>query len=188
MGEPISTVGQLAGICGHDGDNWEKVLIDASKRLVVAIAAFTAAVEVTQDTPGDLLMGQHQYDGSTWQKSNLLYGYNEQWIEQVEVDGTATLWDIAISDPVPEGYIYVPQVVTAYHDDPAAKTVSTIYRASMIACYTNYETNVGSYQMVVSPYMGTLVEGDDIAAGFYPLALEKKGYLRILGYKMKLAM
>jgi len=39
MGEPIRTVGDLAGLCGHDGTNWEKVLIDATKRLVVAITA-----------------------------------------------------------------------------------------------------------------------------------------------------
>ena len=63
MAEPIATVGDLAGICGHDGTNWEKVLIDASKRLVVAIAAFSDVLEVEQDTPGDLLVGAHGFDG-----------------------------------------------------------------------------------------------------------------------------
>lgn len=38
MGEPIAEVGYLAGICGHDGDAWEKILIDASRRLVVVVA------------------------------------------------------------------------------------------------------------------------------------------------------
>lgn len=37
MGEPISTVGQLAGICGHDGTEWLKALIDAAGHLQIDI-------------------------------------------------------------------------------------------------------------------------------------------------------
>lgn len=53
VSESIETVGPLAGLCGHDGDNWEKVLIDSSKRLIVAIASIVlptgAATEAKQD-------------------------------------------------------------------------------------------------------------------------------------------
>lgn len=35
MGEAIKTVGELAGICGHDGTDWLKALIDAAGHLQV---------------------------------------------------------------------------------------------------------------------------------------------------------
>lgn len=37
MGEAITTVGDLAGLCGHDGTDWEKVKINASKQLEVEV-------------------------------------------------------------------------------------------------------------------------------------------------------
>lgn len=37
MGEPIAEVGQLAGVCGHDGTDWQKVGISASDRLKVEV-------------------------------------------------------------------------------------------------------------------------------------------------------
>lgn len=39
MAETISTVGQLAGICGHDGTDWLKALIDAAGHLQVDLVA-----------------------------------------------------------------------------------------------------------------------------------------------------
>lgn len=38
MGEPIAEVGYLAGICGHKDGAWEKLLRDASNRLIVVVA------------------------------------------------------------------------------------------------------------------------------------------------------
>ena len=39
MGEPIAEVGYLAGICGHDGADWQKLKVDADGRLEVSVTA-----------------------------------------------------------------------------------------------------------------------------------------------------
>ena len=39
MGEPIAEVGYLAGICAHDGADWQKLKVDANGRLEVSVAA-----------------------------------------------------------------------------------------------------------------------------------------------------
>ena len=37
MGETITRYGDLSGACGWNGAGWEKILIDSSKRLVIAL-------------------------------------------------------------------------------------------------------------------------------------------------------
>ena len=39
MSEPIAGVGYLAGICAHDGTDWQKLKIDAEGRLEVSVVA-----------------------------------------------------------------------------------------------------------------------------------------------------
>ena len=107
MGEPIAEVGYLAGLCVPDGDDWVKIKVDANGYLYVVGTGTTGAMEVTQDTPGDLLIGQHQYTGSAWVKSNLLWGYNDRWLQRkidtIGAGGTVTI----TFDAVSEGYVYV---------------------------------------------------------------------------------
>lgn len=107
MAEAIKTVGDLAGICGHDGTSWEKILIDSTKRLVVAIAAFSASLEVTQDTPGDLLAGIHGYVGGAWQKLPMLWGYSDTISELLEDDNATAGLNTLDTTAVPSGEIHV---------------------------------------------------------------------------------
>ena len=39
MAEPIAEVGYLAGICAHDGTDWQKLKIDSEGRLEVVVTA-----------------------------------------------------------------------------------------------------------------------------------------------------
>jgi len=167
------------GVLGYEdaGDNYVVLAVNADGRLEIVIPIEEA-----------LGARAYHYDGASWQKSNLLFGYNAQWVEQATVAGTGGATDWASSDEVPEGYIYVPQIVCALHNDVASRTVSILYKASGIACYTVYQTGVAPGVVVVSPYTSVLLEGDTIQAGFYSLPSGKTGTLRILGYKMKLDM
>lgn len=62
MGEPISTVGDLAGICGHDGTDWIKVKTDSDGKLQIEVdtsvlpsGAATAANQITMITALQLI-------------------------------------------------------------------------------------------------------------------------------------
>lgn len=116
MAETIQTVGPLAGICGHDGTNWEKVLIDASKRLVVAVASLVAA---------DVQM--HGYYSGSWQKSPLPWGYSDT------VQGVKSNTNLAAGanwlygDTVPAGEVWVLSSLVAM------EVSATINRLSIFA-------------------------------------------------------
>lgn len=184
MGEPISTVGELAGICGHDGDNWEKILIDASKRLVVAIAAFTATLEVTQDTPGDLLTGIHGYISGAWQKQPLQLGYSD--VLDVDLGGTATgtSWS-ANTGAVPAGEIWIVQFLSARNTTrnpsliqfyPSRPSGSAFLIGYVASPGVNVPLTVNCNMVfaegdVIHLYIGGTQAGDNVDAG-------------IVGYKM----
>lgn len=79
----------------------------ATDELDVVLDGQNADVEVTQTTPADLVVAQHQYDGSAWRKSNLLWGYHDNWLEsevtQLAGAGDYT-WD---ATTVPSGEVWV---------------------------------------------------------------------------------
>ena len=188
MGEPIAEVGYLAGICGHDGTDWEKVLIDASKRLVVAVAALSGEVEVVQSDPADLLVGQHQFDGSAWRKSNLLFGYNDKWAENMGGDATGTEW-VKNSAVVPAGEIWVLQALSIRNETRAPGiTYLFAYPIAGLPVCLNYASSLALHEPL-------LIGGT--------FAIHAGGYVRVwmggcqaldvieggtIGYKMKLDM
>jgi hypothetical protein len=95
MGEPIATVGDLAGICGHDGTNWEKILIDASKRLVVAVASAVA---------NDAQL--HGYYDEAWQKAPIPWGFSDV-IGSAAYEGDAAAgFNLLTSSTVPAGEVW----------------------------------------------------------------------------------
>jgi hypothetical protein len=62
MGEPIAEVGSLAGLCGHDGTDWIKVLVDSDGKLQIEVdtsalptGAATAENQITMITALQLI-------------------------------------------------------------------------------------------------------------------------------------
>ena len=67
MGEPIAGVGYLAGICAHDGTDWQKLKIDSEGRLEVSVVAGHEYVDrgdpaAADFTEADLTMDANWYD------------------------------------------------------------------------------------------------------------------------------
>jgi hypothetical protein len=51
--------------------------------------------------------GQWGFDGTLWRKLNLLWGYNDRWLEQVVNLAAPLGWAYLDSAAVPPGYVYI---------------------------------------------------------------------------------
>jgi hypothetical protein len=188
MAEPIAPVGDLAGICGHDGTDWLKVAVDANGYLKVVGGGVAGAIEVTQDTPGDLLVGSHQYDGSNWRKSNLLWGYHEVLLEQVLDTNADAGLNTLDATAVPSGEVhYVTSVYAANNTTNPSVIAMGITRGA-----TTY-----SFKRVTLPGAGTSVEstnpvvlkqGDKIRVSISGCVAGDTIIMNIFGYIMDIDM
>jgi len=259
VGEPIATVGNLAGVCGHDGTDWIKLLVDEDGKLQITvdtsglpsgaatsanqvtmitalqliddlrnaldsvgtdeldvnveasvlptgaatsanqateitalqsiqnlvgalhdvgideldinIVSQSADVEVKQTTPADLVVAQHQYDGSAWRKSNLLWGYNSRLVETLS--GTTIADDnTLITTAVPAGGLC--QIMIRKDADEYGWIFS-----ESVDPYTALGVTVGSWP---------LEEGDVLRGYFRSMAADKSIFFAIWGYIMDVTM
>jgi len=175
MGEPIATVGDLAGICGHDGTNWEKILIDASKRLVVAVASAIAS---------DVQLHGY-YDGS-WQKNPLVWGFSGtvgEFVQDTNLDaGTNSIY----GTEVPGGEAWVVSVTLGRM---VSTTISDLFLGAEIAgadvwvralyAPTSTYWYIGADILYLGP-------GDRMEARVHDATGGDVLQLRYGGYKMKL--
>jgi len=188
MAEPIAPVGDLAGICGHDGTDWLKVAVDANGYLKVVGGGVAGAIEVTQDTPGDLLVGSHQYDGSSWRKSNLLWGYNKtcQYTGSTTSDGSSPT--SVQSGAVPANEVWVVTSCMTYQNEANAR-LTLIHLVRSAADYTIAINNALATREMLGP-QGYLVlkEGDYLRARCYSLASASVLALVFAGYVLDINM
>ena len=70
MGEPIAEVGYLAGICAHDGTDWQKLKIDSEGRLEVVVTAGHEYVDRGDPSGYDFDIGDLICDGA-WRDLDL---------------------------------------------------------------------------------------------------------------------
>lgn len=184
MGEPIATVGDLAGICGHDGTDWEKILIDASKRLVVAIAAFTAAVEVTQDTPGDLLAGVHGYIAGAWQKQPLAWGISDSVSEAVSDTNLGAGTQTLSTTPIPAGEVHVASAINFRVDSATCTRGQLQIVIGGVSLVILTQASPVAYTWYLKTGEFVLAEDDYIALSMTGLTAGDDAYLRYAGYRM----
>lgn len=188
MSEPVAEVGYLAGLCGHDGTEWLKVKVDSNGYLRVIGAGVAGAIEVTQDTPADLLTGIHGYTGTAWQKQHLLWGYYDTVSEAVVdlnlVAGTNLLYGTA----VPAGEIWIVTTVVGRYDGAVATVLYAGCTVDGVA--VSAVSAVPPTSEVWYPGVGQFIlrEGDKVYCFIYDAAAGDDGFLRYSGYKMKLDM
>lgn len=142
---------------------------------------------VTQDA-GHLLVDQHQYDGDTWRKSNLLWGYYDRLLEKVEypTDGSTSM---IYTTAVPAGEVHVVTNYAFYHTDTLAREgeVFTAIDPDWQMCLRPKAsiTNGVWYTETVET---VLKEGDQIRLEMFAMVTGKVVYLTVWGYKMKINM
>lgn len=145
-------------------------------------------VEVKQQTPADLVVAQHQYDGTTWRKSNLLWGYYDRYFEAVS-DTEAAVNDTLSTTAVPAGYVYVVNFISAFNNTNAFTRLLVIpWAGASVGPHLIYETNPAA--VVPNLWEGAVVlkEDDYIKAEFEGNTLNDDIFLRVWGYKMKIDM
>lgn len=210
MGEPIATVGDLAGICGHDGTDWIKALIDAAGHLQIDVVDSGGAdlkdvldklteiltelnskletADLDLDASGRLSANAHQYDGSAWRKSNLLFGYNAIWDE--DLGGTATgasYYDT--TSTIPSGEVWVLQAISARNTTRNPTWVFTyVVRASGADVYLSADATPGTN--IPGLAVGNWVLGPGDVAYIYLTGCQADDVIQagVIGYKMKLNM
>lgn len=173
MGEPIATVGKLAGVCGHDGDDWEKILIDASKRLVVAIASIVAA---------DAQM--HGHVGGAWQKQPLIWGYSDVVEERVLDANCSAGTDSVQTTVVPAGEVHVITSLAMY---VASGTCGNLvaYKNDGVASYELVgQTSPTSSQIYDRQGFYVLGPSDSIVVYGFNLTAGDDLCVIVTGYKM----
>jgi len=173
MAEPIATVGNLAGICGHDGTNWEKILIDASKRLVVAVAS-----AIAQDAQ------MHGHYNGAWQKQPLIWGYGGVVAEKESLSDAPAGTNTFTTTPVPDGEIHVINTMAAvdYSNGVASIFMDMFHNATYFVLYREATIGAGVVALVNGPIV--LDAGDWLRCRFYGVTLNDAISFDITGYKM----
>ena len=146
-----------------------------------------ADVEVKQQEPADLTPGIHGWDGSDWKKLPMVWGYSDRYHEQVS-ELNAVVNDTLDTTPVPAGYIHVVTSLSAFNATNAFSRLQVI---------TLTGTSTGPHSIdQTNPTAGTaynwsgslvLKEDDYIRAHFDGNTANDDLYLRVWGYKMKIA-
>jgi len=146
----------------------------------------TADVEVTQTTPADLRVACHQYDGSTWRKSNLLWGFNDRYSENVSNTnlgaGTQTVWGTA----VPTGYIYVVKAISACTVSSTVTDLRVGVYDGTNVCYTLTKTPPVSGQWYGEVCDVPMKAGDKAFAQVYTASVGDQLYFYVWGYAMRI--
>lgn len=188
MAEGIATVGDLAGICGHDGTDWLKVKTDANGYLYVVGTGTAGAIEVTQDTPGDLLVGQHQYDGTNWRKSNLLWGYNDRWAERATNLNATVGTNNLSTTAVPAGYVYWVAAARMLNNTSAITSYRLELLGDGVAVPIELLASPAAAESLLWSGGLPLKEDDVVRAIFYGCVAGDDLYLDVWGYMMKIDM
>jgi len=177
MGEPIAEVGYLAGICGHDGTVWVKLVTDGNGYLKVTL-------------PYEEALGARVYnfDGASWRKSNLLWGYNA--LLDVNLGGTATGTSYSKStSAIPSGEIWIVQGASL-RNQTRNVTAATIYAYRASGAYLVLADKRPLTQCDAAYFVGAtpFMTGDVIYVAMAGTVSGDEIWANVAGYKMKVNM
>lgn len=210
MAEPIATVGKLAGVCGHDGADWQKVGISASDRLQVEtedpsgadltdviskladilteLNAKLETADLTSATTRYINTLSYQYDGSAWHKSNLIFGYYDRLVEDVRDLTLAAGNQFLNGTQVPDGEVWVVTCVNSYVASASVDrmAVQINFGGTIISILNEVPPTSGYYYVIDGLWV--LKKDDYVRWYATDLTLNDDGILTYSGYKMKIDM
>lgn len=149
--------------------------------------AVTNDAEVHQDTPGDLLVGAHGWDGAAWRKLPLVWGYYNRWLNDLSgtKDGDG-VYD-APTTAVPAGSVYVLECISIRNKTRAPSKIE----ASIVSGGETYviavDTTPAQWIPLVYSSRLTLKEGDQIAISVEGCLDNDVLVGAAWGYEMKIA-
>lgn len=159
----------------------------AADSLDVRLDGQTADVEVIQTTPADLTPGIEGWDGAAWRKLPLLWGYSDRWQETTSGIASGAGDAVANITAVPDGYIYILQRVSVYHDAGVEKEMTVTLRTPTAATMIFNDLAVASGVHYPIQCNAVLKYQDFIRATLVAPGDGKFVDLRVWGYMMKIA-
>ena len=188
MGEAIAKVGYLGGLCGHDGTGWLKVKTDANGYLYVVGTGTTGAMEVTQDTPAELLTGIHGYIDAAWKKQGLIFAYYDRYYD-IKLESSGVGDNNVNVAKVLDGYMYYVQYVEYYHEEGSPIVIDIMAITDTAATMNIYHDASAATSTRLSQPVGVCLKKDDYIRGvFRGMTSGHTIYVVLWGYKMKLGM
>jgi hypothetical protein len=146
------------------------------------------ADDLNLDASGSAGVNQHQYDGSAWRKSNMLFGYNDRYAERVYEPNLAAGANTVYGTTVPDGEVWI---VTTFIGQCVGATITILVFGSNNDVYpipvvVQQPPVTGQWYV----WTGTLVlkAGDRIYGYVAGATLGNDLDIRALGYKMNIAM
>lgn len=167
---------------------WYAIKGSGYNYLQVAVVSQPADVEVKQTNPADLCVAQHQYDGSAWRKSNLLFGYSDRYVEQevnLNAAAGANLLDFTV---VPANEIWIVTHFTSWSSGGGLTRIVNYFHDGTTQMWIANKISPASYEVVGGMANLVLKEGDKLQARFYNCTLNDDIYSQAMGYKMKIDM
>lgn len=136
---------------------------------------------------GRLFTALHGWDGDSWQKLPMLFGYSERWAEKAVGTAAAAGNADAMTIDVPDGYVYVLQRISLDHNAGANKVIRCSVNTGTVWVFVYQEMAAVSGQYYTFPCEMVLVHNDQVEARCTAPGDGKVINLRVWGYKMKIA-
>lgn len=175
------------GLWGWVTDQWKKLVATAGGALHIQFAGQEADVEVKQATPADLTPGVCGWDGDSWQKLPMLWGYSAIW--DVDLGGNAAAADYGVNTPAgAAGEVWILQGVGVclVPRDPS-KLYAYVSRASGAVVYLGAVLTPGANVPLAITCNIALVLGDAVYVGAGGCVAGDAIQAGVFGYKMKIA-
>lgn len=167
------------------GGVWLKLIIDPlTNRLVID---HPGDLEVVQPVPNDLRVGNYGWDGSAWHKLPMVWGYSGRWVDYEHASAEGAGDAVADCTPVAAGEVWVLQAVAYSHNAAAAKDlgIDLITTGHDMLLVRDYDVAPNVWQRWSGECV--LAYQDFVRASAYAPGAGKSIYVRVWGYKMKVA-
>jgi len=206
VGEPIRTAGDLAGICGHDGTDWIKALIDSGGRLQVDIVdsggadlkdvldkladiltelnAKLETADLDLDGSGRLSANAHGYIAGAWQKQPLAWGISDSVSEAVSDTNLGADTQTLSTTPILAGEVHVASAINFRVDSATCTRGQLQIVVGGVSLVILTQASPVAYTWYLKTGEFVLAEGDYIALSMTGLTAGDDAYLRYAGYRM----
>jgi hypothetical protein len=186
------------GLWGWVTDQWKKLVATAGGALHVQIAgqeanvdvniaAQAADVEVKQTASADLTPGVCGWDGSSWRKLPMLWGYSDAYAETKTSNDVAAGNHFVLSSAVPAGEVWVVENLAGRCStaNPTHLNIG-VYDGSTYHHLVSH-TLASAWQVYFHTARCVLKEGWQVYVQFMGCALNDDLNAYFVGYKMKVA-
>lgn len=177
-----------------------KPVIDDNGRIPIQLAGIDVTLDVNlessditlnvseQSPLSDIESQGYGYDGATWRKNALLWGYSDRYAERVSNLNADAGGNILASTVVPAGEVWVIEVISA--QDATNNPTSVILQVTDGSAYPEMARNNSPTSGNNTNWYGrvTLKESDKVSVTINGCTAGDDLYMEVWGFKMKVAL